>query len=461
MATLVTVAAQVGQPVTSGQVALALLFLVAFVAAELVVLQLEVRRHAFVVSVTEMPMLLALFYLSPALLVLVRLLAALIARLYQRQSKVKLWFNAASLAAGAALASLIARVGQPLDGVEPLTWLVLAVAVSANVMVTLGAVMGVVTLVQGAISGRDLLRTAVPGILVAAANTAVALVVLVVMQVTPWAVVLLAALAAIFLIAYRSYAQSIRQSRALTEMYELTRAIADTPHDGTLADVLLGRVREMLQAEYATLWLPARGRHPELLLSARVDDSALLDVAATPEAIRMTALRSGETVAVGPKLGDDRLRAQLREAGAKDAIVVPLRAGSAVIGCLEVAGRVGDTAHFGPGDVRLLETIAAHAAVAVENSRLVDRLRFDAYHDTLTGLPNRRRISNGLEESVAVRPPGEVVAVLCSTSTSCGRSTSRWGTPPATSCWPRWPTGCAPPRRRRPWWAGWAATSSW
>jgi diguanylate cyclase (GGDEF)-like protein len=60
----------------------------------------------------------------------------------------------------------------------------------------------------------------------------------------------------------------------------------------------------------------------------------------------------------------------------------------------------------------LLETIAAHAAVAVENSRLVERLRFDAYHDGLTSLPNRRRVTNGLEEAVAVRAPGEVVAVL-------------------------------------------------
>jgi diguanylate cyclase (GGDEF)-like protein len=69
-------------------------------------------------------------------------------------------------------------------------------------------------------------------------------------------------------------------------------------------------------------------------------------------------------------------------------------------------------AYFSQDDVRLLETVAAHAAAAVENSRLVDRLRFDAYHDTLTGLPNRRRMVAALEEAVKVRAPGEVVAVI-------------------------------------------------
>ena len=29
----------------------------------------------------------------------------------------------------------------------------------------------------------------------------------------------------------------------------------------TVADVLLGRVRALMRSEYATLWLPAQGRH--------------------------------------------------------------------------------------------------------------------------------------------------------------------------------------------------------
>jgi diguanylate cyclase (GGDEF)-like protein len=77
-----------------------------------------------------------------------------------------------------------------------------------------------------------------------------------------------------------------------------------------------------------------------------------------------------------------------------------------------VVNRLGGQLTFRTADVQVLETIAAHAAVAVENSRLVERLRYDAYHDRLTALPNRRRITDALSESVKVRAPGEVVAVL-------------------------------------------------
>jgi diguanylate cyclase (GGDEF)-like protein len=412
-ALLLTIVAQLDRPVPWWHWLLAAAFLATFIGAQLTVLQVEVRRHALVVSVTEAPLLLGLFYLSPALLVFLVALAALVVRSYQRQSTVKLWFNVASLAAGAALASLIVRAGPPLDGASPATWLVLAAAVCANNLITLGAVIGVVTLVQGNMSGRELVRIAVPGLPVAALNITIGLVLLVLLQRGAWSLILLAAIIAFFAVAYRSYTRSLQHSRALNEMYGLTREIADTPHDGTLADVLLGKVREMLQAEYATLWVPGRGRHPEVLLSAKVDYIALLDIAATSPDLRRRAFESGETVAVGPRLGDDpRLRAELRRSGAKDAIIVPLRAGSVVIGCLEAANRLGDTTHFGPSEVRLLETIAAHAAVAVENSRLVERLRFDAYHDALTALPNRRRVTDGLEESLAVRTPDEVVAVL-------------------------------------------------
>ena len=62
--------------------------------------------------------------------------------------------------------------------------------------------------------------------------------------------------------------------------------------------------------------------------------------------MRRQAVRTGETVAVGPKMGSDELRLLLRQAGIKDAIVAPLRSGATVVGSLEVTGHLGDMSQF-------------------------------------------------------------------------------------------------------------------
>ncbi|MFY1635866.1 putative bifunctional diguanylate cyclase/phosphodiesterase [Solwaraspora sp. WMMB335] len=420
-AVLVSVALGIGHPDPIGDWWSGVLFFGLFLAANTARLIFEVRRQAFSLSIGEIPFLLGLFFLPPLTLIICRVLAATVAQLSRMQSAaqlgrpltpVKLWFNIANIAAGTSVASAIVANAGVLDAVEPRTWLTLVAAMVANLLITLVSVLMAITLAQGRLSPTELTTTTVPGVLVALINITFGLVVLILLAQSRWTLILLAALVTVFVLAYRAYAQSLRQHRTLSEIYTLTRAIADTPHDGTITDVLLKRVREMLQAEYATLWLPQRGRYAEVLLSARADDRGLVDTAGTPPAIRQRVFETGTTVAVGPKFGEGPLTSQLREWGAKDAVVVPLRAGSLVIGCLEISGRLGDFSHFGPSDIRLLEAIAVHAAVAVENSRLVDRLRYDAAHDGLTGLANRRRLAAALDESVTIRTPGEVVAVL-------------------------------------------------
>ena len=48
-----------------------------------------------------------------------------------------------------------------------------------------------------------------------------------------------------------------------------------------------------------------------------------------------------------------------------------------------------------------LKSIAAQAATAIGNARLVDQIRFQAVHDTLTGLPNRALILDRTEQMLA------------------------------------------------------------
>jgi diguanylate cyclase (GGDEF)-like protein len=395
-----------------GEVPLGIAFFVLFVLADRTMLRVEVHRQALSLSLGDIPMLLALFYLPPLTVLTVRTLAVALSHVLIRTDFVKACFNVAALSAGTAVANLIVYgFGSPHEK-RASTLVVLGLGVLAAVGVSLVAVSGVITMVQGWASLRQAAKAILPNLVVAAVNTAVGMIMLLALWQSGWAIPLLAGLAIVLGVVYRAYAQFLVQHKSLTELYNLTRAMTATGYDGTMPDVLLARTRGLLRAESATLWLPAHGRYPEVLLSARVDYPGLLDSAQSPEQLRQLAIASGETVAVGPKLGTDELRSVLFIHDTKDAIVVPLHSGTAPIGTLEVAGRLGDVAYFGPDDVRLLETLAAHAGVAVENSRLVDRLRFDANHDALTGLPNRRRLHAAIEESVAVLAPGEVVAIL-------------------------------------------------
>ncbi|MEV6374521.1 putative bifunctional diguanylate cyclase/phosphodiesterase [Micromonospora musae] len=400
-------------PLPPGNLAVAAIIFVIMVAASTQVLHFVVRRQALEIIVTEIPLVLAFFYLPPLTVVVIAVLAALIGQLRRRLSAAKVYFNLARTAAAASLAGIVFAALSPVEGVGPRTWVVLFAVVSVNALVSLAAIVAVICLLHGWQAGWELVRNAPAPQMASAINVVIGLVVLMAIEWTPWSIILITVLAVAVVLLYRSYAQFLRQHRTLGRMYELTRAMTENGQEGNLADVVLGRIRALMQAEYATLWLPAQGRHPEVMLSARVDERGLLDVALTPALLRERVRTSGRTLAAGRTLGDDpSVRRELGEHRIKDLIVVPLRSGQAVIGTLEVVNRLSDVGHFTAADIPVFETVAAHAAVALENSRLVDRLQHDAYHDALTKLPNRRRIIDALAESVKIGAPDEVVALL-------------------------------------------------
>ena len=435
----------------------------AMIAAAMPTLNIVVRRQALGVTLTEIPLVLAFYFLPPLSVVLAYTLATLVVQIRRKLAPAKFWFNIVRAAAATSLANLVLLALPEIRGVGPSTWGILFAAVGTHTLVTLAAVVAVITLVQGWQAGRELVRNAPPALLTAAINVSVGLLILISLAATNWAFILLAALAGAFVLVYRSYSQFFRQHRTLGNMYQLTRAISESGQDGTLADGCSDRVRTLMQAEYATLWLPGAGSAPGSAADRRVTTTPACSTSRGPRrsCVSWRSTRAGRWP-WAPGCRMTRIcGAWSGRAGIKDAIIVPLRSGQAVIGTLEVVNRLGDTNHFTPGDVPVFETVAAHAAVALENSRLVDRLRFDAYHDGLTGLPNRRRISGALEEAVRVRARARWSPSCCSTSTACARSTSRWAMPRATRCSPRWPAGCVAARRPPRWSAGSAATSSW
>jgi diguanylate cyclase (GGDEF)-like protein len=124
----------------------------------------------------------------------------------------------------------------------------------------------------------------------------------------------------------------------------------------------------------------------------------------------------GEPLLVPRGTRDASARRWLEARGFREAIVVPLRGRDGMSGVLIVADRLGDVRTYVQDDVRVLETVANHASVALQNGELIEKLRHEALHDSLTGLPNRvflrRRLGEALDQVQAGCTPGAAVMVL-------------------------------------------------
>ena len=153
-------------------------------------------------------------------------------------------------------------------------------------------------------------------------------------------------------------------------------------------------------------------------------------------------------------------------------MAAPLLGEAGLIGSMVVANRLTEGTTFSDDDLRLLETLANQAAVALENgqleqslaelSRLKEQLRFQAYHDPLTGLANRSLFAEQVERATLESPDaGPRARSSCSsTSTTSRTSTTPSGTRPATGCSRRSPSACSRACGPGTWPRASAATSS-
>ena len=115
--------------------------------------------------------------------------------------------------------------------------------------------------------------------------------------------------------------------------------------------------------------------------------------------------------------------------GLRDAMVGVLTAKRDVIGLVIVGDRTGEPATFTHDDVPMFATFCGHAAVVLENGRLEqsleeltalkEQLRHQAFHDALTGLPNRVLFTERVAASIdRLRRSDEQIGPTVPSSTS-------------------------------------------
>ncbi len=356
------------------------------------------ERHSF--SLSELPGIVGLFFLAPTDYLLACIVGTGLALLWDReQSSLKRAFNLAQFGLAGVVALLVFHaIATPASPPGPREWLAAFAAAGATSALEATLVATAIVLSGGAPQFRLLPRMLSFSEMVAMANTSLALLAVMALWIDPRSIVLLAVPTAIVFVAYRAYMGEREKHERLELLYESSRLLHYAPELDSAIGALLEHARRMFRAERADLLLFP---DPTLDTALRSSSGAVAGpetmvpvTVAVDDPLRARTSREGRAFSAIPGAAWTTDAATIREA-----MVGPLVGESGVIGALTIINRLGEGTSFEPDDLRLLETVANQAAVALENgqleqslhelSRLKEELRHQAFHDSLTGLPNR------------------------------------------------------------------------
>lgn len=199
---------------------------------------------------------------------------------------------------------------------------------------------------------------------------------------------LLCTQAAIALDNTRLYKKITREAQETAILYEVSRTFISTLDFNALLTNILKRLTETFGYLNLAIFLVDEERK-ELKLCSYIN---------YPETIRNIQIRIGSTGITGhvaatremyysPDVSKDPYYIP-GDKEAKSEVCFPLMIGERLIGVLDVESHEIDG--FTPDDIRILSTLSAQIAIALENARLYEEAKRLSLTDPLTGLPNRR-----------------------------------------------------------------------
>ncbi|MFC3381136.1 putative bifunctional diguanylate cyclase/phosphodiesterase [Couchioplanes azureus] len=400
------------QALFSPREAVTLLVLAAlFACAERFVVVFPVRRGAHTISLSEIPLVLSLIWCAPAAIVLARILGGVVGLLaFRHQRGVKLLFNVTLYATEATVATAVFRlIAEPAQVLHPRGWLAAYVAMMVVDVVSIVLVTLVISLHDDSQEWRRLVTADIKELVqvpMVTVTTTLALIAAIVIRDQLLASVLLAILSYAIYQVFRRYAQQTQGHAQVEQLYDFTRSLDGSRDLDTVIDTVLSRVRDVTRADTAELVVPTFGDAAALRfqLSAQHRLPTRQYNGCYPSAWWYPALR-GEPVLLPPGApGDDKDRPV-------DGMAVPVAMDNGT-GVLMVYDSLADIPTFSGEHLRLLQALAAHAAVALTNIGLVDRLRHSSLHDALTGLPNRRMLLTDLRDAIESGIGSGIVGVL-------------------------------------------------
>ena len=393
-----------------------------FFFAEQFLLNVEFRREAHTFTLAGIPLLIGVLVVSPQIFVLTRLVASVLAFVWQRVSADKMAYNSAAYAfeaaADAMLVHLLLRPAHSLDLPAAVT-LIAVLAVVDQLISALVLVM--IRVHNGPLSRADAFEVLVPAVVLSVTSTMFAFSMIILFEQGILGAAVAAMLLVIFAAGYRAYANARNRHLSLTLVHEFVTGSVGAQSLETLAEELLSRIRRLLRASTVQLMISDDDRGQGLpseigsALTLALGEQDSLDVshhAFDPQDwVVLRTLAQQEPLLAARTTKDPAVRHWLEEHGFRDAMMVALPDSSGMRGTLRVNDRLGETATFTEEDLTLLQTLTGHLAVALRSARLMQKLGYDATHDPLTGLANRRGLYTDGQARLT-KAPGQRRALL-------------------------------------------------
>jgi diguanylate cyclase (GGDEF)-like protein len=385
----------------------------------LYLIRLEFRHDAMVFTLDEIALVLGLFFAGPAGLLVGRTLGAALARAVHIRSTWNRWWFPGDLAfagTNTLVETILALLLFDLlrSGDQPLgpAGLLSAFAATAISGVMRNVIIELAVMSEGTrLDPRRALAHMAFGLSVTVCTTGLALAAVVVLWLEPRASWVLLVPAGMVLLVYHAATKDRARQDTVKFLYEATKTLQDAGGAEDIAVRVLTQARDILRAESARLLLLPAGGRPGLRTQIGPGEqrTVMEPVELGPGSVWARHVVTDEVVLLADGTADPALATE----GVREAMVAPLTAHEGRVGVLVVANRVANAGAFHPDELQLLETLANHTSVALENVRLLSSLREAALHDSLTGLANRTLLLDRTEQALArARRTGRPCALL-------------------------------------------------
>jgi diguanylate cyclase (GGDEF)-like protein len=376
-----------------------------FALCELALVHFEFRHEAYSISLAGIPMVLGALTGSPGDLVLARVAGGLIGFAVLRPPAVKALYNACAYAFDSATLATAVHWLLPAGARLDLRTAAICLLVAAAVDLLMSLLVVLVIMLHGSWLGlREIAQTLLPATIFNAASTTTALIAAVLIQSGTLGAVLLVVTSVACAVMFKAYLVRRRRHQSLALIHDFVEQGAGLHSPEDLAARLLARMQTLLRCTEIELVLANSDDPSAPTTRLRTnDDGGLVVEEGSPVASDWLLLRvvaTNEAVLLPRTTTDPGMRDWLAARGTRDALVVPMPGAGQEL-ALIVTGRLGEATSFTKDDVTLTRTLFGHLAVALHGTRVVEQLRHDARHDSLTGLPNRALLGEALGEALA------------------------------------------------------------